>query len=201
MPPTRRLKTVTGATMAVILLGACGAGSRTDQGSHGMHDGFPTSSRSAPTAPASRADDIFFAQKMIPHHDHAVEMAELALNSATASAEVKSLAEQSQAAMDYELRTLDGWLREWGVPGASSMDRGGGHDGMMSNHDMETMNAAQGAAFDTMWLTTMVKHDQTAVMMANQILAVTSDPDVTMLAQAMVDRQAVHIATIQRLLR
>ena len=145
MPPTRRLKTVTGATMAVILLGACGAGSRTDQGSHGMHDGFPTSSRSAPTAPASRADDIFFAQKMIPHHDHAVEMAELALDSATASAEVKSLAEQSQAATDYELRTLDGWLREWGVPGASSMNRGGGHDGddVQPRHG-NLMNAAQG---------------------------------------------------------
>lgn len=201
MRPTSRLKTVTGATMAAILLAACGGGSGRDQGPDGIHHDSASPSRSAPTAPASRADDVFFAQMMIPHHDQAVGMAELALDSSTASAEVRSLAEQSQAAMDAELRTLDGWLREWGAPAASSMGRGGEHDGMTSDHDMENMGAAKGAAFDTMWLTTMVEHDQTAVMMAQEILLITNDPEVTMLAKAMVDRQTAQIATMQHLLR
>ena len=51
---------------------------------------------------------------MIPHHRDAVAMAELAADRAE-SAEVKTLAEQIQAAQQPEIDQLSGFLNAWGA--------------------------------------------------------------------------------------
>ena len=67
-----------------------------------------------------------FAQMMIPHHQQAIEMAELALANSSTSADVKRLAEQIKAAQDPEIQTMNGWLRQWGAPTRATMDHGTG---------------------------------------------------------------------------
>ncbi|MFD4539366.1 DUF305 domain-containing protein [Streptomyces bauhiniae] len=148
---------------AVLLLAACGGEQHT--GAHG-----------APAASAAagvhNAQDVTFAQSMIPHHQQALEMARLAPGHA-ASAEVKALAARIEKAQDPEIRTMTGWLNSWGEePPMAGMDHsrhGGmaGMSGMMSADDMAALEKSTGAGFDKEFLTLMVAHHQGAVKMAH----------------------------------
>ncbi|MDT0344424.1 DUF305 domain-containing protein [Streptomyces litchfieldiae] len=156
-----------GAVTAALLLAACGGDD--DSAEHAGHGGDTT-------APEHNEADVSFAQGMIPHHQQAVEMADLARERA-GSEEVRALAEQIRAAQDPEIETLTGWLEEWGeeVPGAGmdhsghgSGEAGEGHEmaGMMSEAEMAELANASGAAFDTAFLEMMVEHHRGAVEMA-----------------------------------
>lgn len=186
----------------VALLAACGA----------PHTSSPTSAVSSASSsqPASMVanvsdSDISFAQLMIPHHQQAVEMADLAL-SRTTSPEVKQLAEQIRAAQDPEIEMMSMWLQQWGAPMKMDEDHSG-HDmgdmdmsGMMSDDDMQALADAQGAEFDRMWLEMMIAHHEGAISMAEQVKAASSNADVTSLAGAVITGQAVEIDTMQKLL-
>jgi uncharacterized protein (DUF305 family) len=143
--------------------------------------------------------DVQFAQMMIPHHQQAVEMADLALQNDSASADVKALATQIKAAQDPEIQKMKGWLGQWGASESSGpMDHGAG--GMMTDQDMSNLMGANGTEFDRMWLTMMIAHHQGAVTMAQDVLATTANADVKELATAVVEGQNKEIATMQGLL-
>lgn len=139
-----------------------------------------------------------FAQMMIPHHQQAIEMADLALANPSTSADVKGLAEQIKAAQDPEIRTMNGWLRQWGAPTTASMNHGTG--GMMSGEDMASLEAATGSEFNRMWLQMMIEHHRGAVTMAQDVMSTTETPDVKRLAESVVEGQNKEIATMQGLL-
>lgn len=185
------------AAALVLAVSACGS---SDDASHGSMPagGGSSASTSAETATGLEAD-VKFAQMMIPHHEQAVEMADLALQNDTASAEVKALAGQIKAAQDPEIQTMKAWLSQWGAQ-ESNGPMGHGSGGMMSDQDMSSLSSASGAAFDTMWLDMMIEHHQGAVTMAQDVLATTSNPDVTKLATAVVEGQQKEIATMQGML-
>jgi len=158
--------------------------------------------------------DVSFAQLMIPHHQQAVEMADLALAQAS-SDQVKQLATQIKSAQDPEIAQMTGWLEEWGEPTAmpgsedggmegmdhSGMDMGGvSASGMMTAEDMASLGEARGAEFDRMWLSMMIAHHQGAITMAQQVLETTSDSRVKSLADAIIDGQTKEIDTMKQLL-
>lgn len=181
------------------VLSACGSSSSHSPSMSG-------SSMMGDAAATGSAADIAFAQLMIPHHEQAVEMADLALANAS-SADVKQLAEQIKGAQDPEIMMMGEWLTAWGAPmempagDHSGVDMGGmSMSGMMSDDDMNSLASAMGADFDQMWLQMMIAHHQGAIEMAQQVLASTSDPDVAKLAQAVVDGQTTEIDTMQKLL-
>ena len=197
-----RLFAMAASSALVVLLVGCGA----------PHASSPTSAVSPATAlPAVRSvanvsdSDVSFAQQMIPHHQQAVEMADLALTRET-SPEVKKLAEQIKAAQGPEIEMMSMWLQSWGAPMEMGEDHSG-HDmggmdmsGMMSDDDMQALADAQGAEFDRMWLEMMIAHHQGAISMAEQVKAASSNADVTSLAGAVMTGQAEEIDTVQKLL-
>ncbi|MGW0118035.1 DUF305 domain-containing protein [Streptomyces sp. NPDC003327] len=132
----------------------------------------PTTSVSVPAGEHNQAD-IDFAQGMIPHHRQAVMMADMAETRAS-SRDVKTLAEEIKKAQEPEIATMSAWLTAWGeeVPqGMDDMD--GMHHGdassmpgMMNDQQMNDMQGASGKAFDTMFLTQMIKHHEGAITMA-----------------------------------
>ena len=195
---TRSTALAAGALAVSLLLAACGSAAHTSDGTSGS-----TSSAAAESGPAA---DIAFAQLMIPHHQQAIEMADLALERPT-SPEVSTLAQQIKGAQDPEIALMQGWLEAWGAP--MEMDDGdhSGHDmggmtmsGMMTEEDMATLAEAQGPEFDRMWITMMIAHHEGAVSMAQDVLATSSDPEVTTLAKAVIAGQTAEIATMQGLL-
>ena len=200
MSSTKRMIPLAGAGLAALLaLGACGSDADGSGSMGGMNGHGSSSAGASPSGSASRASDVMFAQMMIPHHQQAIEMADLALANTSTSSDVKGLARQIKTAQDPEIATMAGWLREWGASTSAPMDHG--TSGMMSQEDMESLGAAEGAEFNRMWLEMMIDHHQGAVTMAQDALSSTEDPEVKSLAQAVVDGQKKEIATMQGLLK
>ncbi|MFQ6171310.1 DUF305 domain-containing protein [Oryzobacter sp. R7] len=191
--PARTIGTALAATLALAALAGCG--------STQDHSSMPGMTSSASSAPSSAAQgDVMFAQMMIPHHEQAIEMADLALREeAQASSEVRRLAMQIRQAQDPEIATMRRWLTSWGAPTGGSMDHS--MPGMMGTGDMDELEAATGEAFDRQWLTMMVAHHEGAVTMARDVLSTTTDAEVRTLAQAVIDGQQKEIATMKDLLR
>jgi len=194
---TSRLAIPAASAVLILALSACGS----SDDSHSTMSGAGTNSSSIGEGMTTTATsgDVEFAQMMIPHHEQAVEMADLALANDTASPEVKSLAGQIKAAQDPEIQTMQGWLSQWGASQSSgSMAHGSG--GMMSDDDMSSLMGASGPEFDQMWLTMMIEHHEGAIEMAQDVLATTADPDVEKLATAVVEGQEKEITTMKGML-
>jgi uncharacterized protein (DUF305 family) len=196
---TRDLAVVGGAFGLVLLLAACGS---TSAGTHGSAD--PTAS--AATLMSASDADISFAQLMIPHHQQAMQMADLALANASSS-DVLQLAEQIKAAQDPEVQIMSGWLDSWDAPmqmegsDHGDMDMGGiTMSGMMSDEDMQQLATAAGADFDSMWLQMMITHHQGAVSMAEQVRTASGNAEVKALADAVISGQTAEIEAMQDLL-
>ena len=147
---------------------------------------------------AGAAGDVEFAQMMIPHHQQAVEMADIALAKTDASSQVRELATAIKQAQDPEIQTMTGWLQEWGAATPTgSMAHGGMGSGMMSDADMEALKQAGGKAFDQKWTSMMIVHHRGAIDMARQVLVSTEDPDVKTLADAIMEAQTEEISKMR----
>jgi uncharacterized protein (DUF305 family) len=164
--------------------------------------GSETSSSSDSGSKDFDAADVAFASDMIPHHQQAVEMAELAETRAS-SADVKSLAAQIKAAQGPEITTMSGWLKSWGKPvpaEMSGMDMSGSMPGMMSNKDMTTLEGSSGADFDRMFLTMMIQHHEGAIEMAKTEQSSGKSAEAIALAKKIESAQTAEIATMQKML-
>jgi uncharacterized protein (DUF305 family) len=194
----RTLASLAAAALLVAGLTGCGDSS-TDTDTD-------TGSSSGESAASSHNDaDLTFVQGMIPHHEQAVHMADMA-DDAASSAEVRDLAERIEAAQEPEIETMQGWLEDWGVEEDShgsmeGMGHGSGMPGMMSDSDLRDLDRAGGRAFDRMFLTMMIAHHEGAIEMSETELADGQDPDVKALAKDIAAAQTKEIAEMKRLLR
>lgn len=151
--------------------------------------------------------DVSFAAQMIPHHQQAIEMSQLA-DERAASDEVKELATQIEAAQGPEIETLTGWLEAWGEETPSDdmdhSDMGHGTDsgmsGMMDAEQMSTLESASGAAFDRMFLQLMVDHHEGAVEMAKIEVTDGENSDAIDMAQKVISDQQAEIDQMLALL-
>ena len=191
-----------------MLLAACGSSTQSSTQTTGSSAGASTTGSTA--LAAGSASDIAFAQLMIPHHEQAVQMADLAEKFAS-SAKVKAMAAQIKAAQTPEIERMTTWLTTWGQPttmpsssdgSMGGMDMGGmGADsGMMSDTDITALTQARGPAFDRTWLLMMIAHHQSAISMAQEVLATTTNPDVKDLATTIQAGQATEVSTMKQLL-
>jgi uncharacterized protein (DUF305 family) len=182
---------------AVAITGsACGSGS--DHAAMGHDDMAAT--HSADQMGTGPEADVMFVQEMLPHHQQAVEMADLALDPAhQASPAVMDLATRIKTAQAAEIVDMNAWLVEWGAdPIDGQMD----HDamGMMSSADMAALAAAKGAAFDRLWLAGMIMHHEGALTMASHIATRGDDARVQQLSDAIEQSQTAEITEMRALL-
>lgn len=162
-------------------------------------------SQSSSTSQATEADEMFVTM-MIPHHQQAIEMADILLAKDGADPRVVELAEQIKAAQGPEIDKMLGWLEDWGVDydpdSMGGMDHGsmGGDDSMMSEEDMTLLENADAAEASRLFLEQMIVHHEGAVDMAQTALDDAQSRDVLDLAQQVIDDQTAEIATMQELL-
>ena len=159
-------------------------------------------------APSGREGDVYFAQMMIPHHQQALEMSEIALAKDTSPA-VAELAREIRREQDPEIVLMRAWLGEWGAeelphsggPGEEADD---GHDhempGMATGDQMVALAEGSGRDFERMWLELMIAHHEGAIEMAEQVEGTTDDAEVRALAAAITEAQQEEIARMQGLL-
>jgi uncharacterized protein (DUF305 family) len=179
------------------LLAACGDDDDVDGMDHGGGNMSETTEAAASDGDFNDAD-VAFAQGMIPHHEQAVEMAELAEGRAE-SPEVIDLAARIKAAQDPEIEQMRGWLEDWGQEMPDAMDHES-MSGMMSDEDMMGMEGASGAAFDEMFLTMMIEHHEGAIEQAETELDEGQNAEAKELAQTIIDAQQAEIEEMRGIL-
>jgi uncharacterized protein (DUF305 family) len=189
----------TAALASIVVAGALAlAGCTTTTGMNGMdHDSPPATS-----AATFNAADEMFLLGMIPHHEQALQMAEIVLAKDGVDERVVTLAQRIQAAQQPEIDLMTSWLEGWGLDsdlgGMPGMDHG--TDGMMSDQDMAALEAAPGPEASRLFLEQMIQHHQGAILMARQELANGQDADVLDLAQQIIDAQTAEIDEMEQLL-
>ena len=136
--------------------------------------------------------DLMFAEMMIPHHQQAVVMSELALERST-NPEVRALAEEIRSAQAPEIEQM----KSWGATGDEHM----GHtmQGMLTEQEIQDLEASQGASFDRLFLVGMIKHHEGAIDMAQMVLA-SNNADVRTLGENIVSSQTAEIIRMRALL-
>ncbi|NKR29463.1 DUF305 domain-containing protein [Rhodococcus hoagii] len=80
--------------------------------------------------------DVEYVQMMIPHHEQAVEMAEL-VPSRTGNPDIIALADQIEKAQGPEIEQMEGWLKAWGAPEPSKAEAPGATSDGMDHEGME----------------------------------------------------------------
>jgi uncharacterized protein (DUF305 family) len=170
-------------------------------GGHEGHDGSSSSS-------AGEADKAF-VRLMIPHHESAVEMAEIAQKRGQHK-EVKDLAGAIVTTQKAEIDQLKGIADSIG---AASTDAEMSHDehsmGAADSSDLEALDLSEDEAgmsmhmsfdelesakpFDRAFIDEMVPHHEGAVRMAEAQLAKGENTDLHTLAQEIIDAQEKEI--------
>lgn len=144
--------------------------------------------------------DAMFVTMMIPHHQQAVEMADLVLGKDGLDARVADLARRIMAAQQPEIDRMRGWLAAWGGHRAG----GGRRDGPRHGHDVRVrpglLREAPAAEAGRLFLQQMIAHHEGAVAMAEEALAGAQTPEVRALAQQVIDDQTAEIAEMKGML-
>ena len=145
--------------------------------------------------------DEHFIEQMIPHHEDAITMSEIALTKAKRP-EVKQLAKNIIASQSKEIDQMKSWYKDWfgrELPTGTQvmnqhgmLSNSGMHMGMMGNDtDMDRFENA--ADFDRTFIEEMIPHHQMAVMMAQMLKNGTNRPEMKKLADDIVTAQTKEI--------
>jgi uncharacterized protein (DUF305 family) len=147
--------------------------------------------------------DVMFAQMMIPHHEQAIEMSDIALDPTVGASDVvKSLATRIKGAQDPEIATMKAFLTTWkkGLTPDSSMDHSDMMSGMLSADDITKLSSLRGTEFDRAWMTGMIAHHEGAIDMAKDVLKDGTNSAVRTLATAIETAQDSEILEMKELL-
>jgi len=184
-----RITALVAALIATAVLAACGQ-----------------SSPPAPDAPSTEhnAADVTFAQKMIPHHQQALEMAAM-VPSRTTNGKLVVTAKHIALDQQAQIETLQGLLQQWGEPAAADhMGHDGmgmdGMDGMVDAATMDRLPTLKDAEFDNLWLESMISHHQGAVAMAEPEVVQGKSPTAVKMAKIIVEWQQFEIGQMHAML-
>ncbi len=147
--------------------------------------------------------DLNFTQMMIPHHEQAIEMADIALDPLVgASDSVKAIATRIKAAQDSEITKMKEFLTTWKqrLTGDSSDHHSDMMSGMLSAEDIKKLSALRGVEFDRAWMTGMIEHHEGAIEMAKDVLKDGKDSAVKALANLVATVQDSEILEMKKLL-
>ncbi len=179
------------SSFAVLALLA-GCANTTQETSHGDHGDHSDHSETMETMGET---ETMFATMMIPHHQQAIDMSELALSNST-NQDVRKLAQQIIDAQAHEIEQMQAWIDGHGheVHGDHEMA------GMASEEDMAKLATLESPEFDELFLNLMIVHHEGALDMVS-MLDGTEEPEAKELAKHIVEVQKAEIALMNQLLQ
>ena len=157
----RLKRAVTTIFIAILALSLSGCASASNMGMD--HEGHSSEASSE-----FSSDDIMFLQMMIPHHQQAIDISDLALT-ISADAELLALAKSIRDEQAAEIVTMKAWLDAAGADLDPGHSMGHGMGGMLSDSDLAALDKASGKSFDLLWLKAMTGHHTGAIDMAAMI--------------------------------
>lgn len=181
------------ALVLVIAFISFGSGRGGHDGKHdmGMHGGDKKKS-------SMNGSDQMFLQMMIPHHEQAIEMSDLAL-AKSKNSEVLKLAQQIKDAQSAEIVSMKSWLQDAGASEDMGHEMDHGMGGMMTAEELASLKSATGKEFDRQFLTSMIAHHEGALHMVMMIKD-SEDSNLRTLYKNIVKTQSDEIEWMKRVL-
>jgi uncharacterized protein (DUF305 family) len=139
--------------------------------------------------------ESMFAEMMIPHHQQAIVMSEIAI-ARSSNSDVRELANKIISEQSQEITLMESWIDE------ASHGAHGGHSmsGMATEEELAELDTLSSPEFDEMFLKLMIAHHEGALKMV-QMLDGTANPDAKQLAQDIVRVQQQEINLMKQLLQ
>jgi uncharacterized protein (DUF305 family) len=134
-----------------------------------------------------------FIQEMIPHHEDAVTMADLALAQAEHQ-ELRDLAASIKQVQTQEIEQMRQWYQAW--YGAEVPPSFMAQMPMHASMDPRALDGAQ--PFDKSFIELMIPHHVMAVMMSSHMLAGVQQPELRALLESIVASQSAEIQQMQQ---
>ena len=162
--------------------------------------------------PGDNSPEAGFLRDMSTHHAQAVEMSMIAHANSTNPA-IVILAGDIALTQHGQINYMQAWLRAWHLsptgsrptmawmPDSAGSVVNGLMPGMATPEQMATLRKAARRGLDVLYLTLMRQHHLGGIHMAQEILKLSHDGDVTWLAQTMVTSQRGEITLIDNMLR
>jgi len=141
--------------------------------------------------------DIMFLQMMIPHHQQAIDISNLAMK-ASQDAELKELAKIIARDQAAEIKQMKAWLTD----AVASEDMGHSMDGMggmLNDDELAALSAATGKEFDVLWLKGMTEHHDGAIHMT-QMIEDAQNVDIKAFGTKVIKDQSEQIAQMKKML-
>lgn len=157
--------------------------------------------------PDPTVEDVQFVRDMHAHHAQALAMIDL-VPGRTASSRLPLLAERMAISQADEMRQMRDWLERHGLPppplgGAHAEHEGHLMPGMLTDEELAALAAAEGVAFDRLFLESMIAHHRGAITMVDALLThgdAARDPELALLATHIVADQQIEISRMLDLL-
>lgn len=198
LPESRRARLILGVLTAVLLLAIGAAGSYLVQ---------------SYSRPGDSSADAGFARDMITHHDQAVEMAMWAYQKSD-DYEIQQLGYDIATTQQAQVGIMQTWLSDWDLTptstaphmswmpaGERTLQPSGLMPGMASDAQLTQLHAATGKAFNVLFCQLMLRHHLGGVHMAQEGVALSTQSQVKVLAQQMVNTQQLEITTLENKLK
>ena len=191
----------TGVLLGVIVLLAAAVVSlsinrsdNNDMSSGSGHMGHGSSSSSNSNYTGA---DIMFLQMMIPHHQQAIDISNLAMKSSQ-DAELIELAKIIARDQAAEIKQMKAWLTDAGASEdmGHSMD---GMGGMLNDDELAALSAATGKEFDVLWLKGMTEHHDGAIHMT-QMIEDAQNADIKAFGTKVIKDQSEQIDQMKKML-
>lgn len=143
-------------------------------------------------------NEIMFFQMMIPHHQQAVDISDLALKTSK-DPELLALAEAIRDGQASEIVKMENWLSSGSAGRESGHGMGSGMGGMLSDSELQILQGLSGDAFDIYWLQGMIVHHEGALHMILMIQD-SSNSEVSTLARNIESVQTAQIEQMKKML-
>lgn len=191
----------TGVLLGVIVLLAAAVVSlsinRSDNNNMSSSSGHMGHGSSSSSNANYTGADIMFLQMMIPHHQQAIDISNLAMKSSQ-NAELIELAKIIARDQAAEIKQMKAWLTDAGASEdmGHSMD---GMGGMLNDDELAALSAATGKEFDVLWLKGMTEHHDGAIHMT-QMIEDAQNADIKAFGTKVIKDQSEQIDQMKKML-
>jgi uncharacterized protein (DUF305 family) len=167
---------------------------------------------SQPRNPADDSAEAGFLRDMSTHHAQAVEMSMIA-HANSANPAIVTLSGDIALTQHQQIGYMQAWLRDWDlsptgtqqpmawIPDSAGSVVNGLMPGMATPEQLAKLRTARGTDLDIQFLTLMRQHHLGGIHMAQEILTMTDNADLTWLARTMVTGQQAELTVIDDMLK
>lgn len=148
----------------------------------------------------ANATDVHFLGMMVPHHQQAIDMSQVLLDSNVQDREVRDLARRIKDGQEEENQQMLAWAEEWGQDQAMELHSHHLANGMFNPTVLENYRALEGDELRTQFLELMHFHHEQVLDMTEGEVANGGFGPLKDLATQMIEVQTAEMAEMEELL-